>query len=329
MTEIHAIILTLDEEKHIARCIESIRDQCASILVVDSGSKDRTREIAMGLGAEVIENPWINYATQTNKAIAACAGKTGWLMRIDADEYLTPESAAGLHELLDRQPRDVGGIVVRRQIVFLGRRIKWGAIEPSWQLRLWRAGQGSCEQRWMDEHIIVTGKVVRSTIDLVDENLNSLDWWTGKHNRYASREVIDILASRGLLGENMDIQRHSASWQAKLKRFVKEHVYEKLPGGVRPLFFFLYRYVARLGFLDGKPGYYFHILQGFWYRTLIDAKLDEIMALAERQGIPVSEAVRLATGFDPNASAPVPAQPLPRVMASESERSRDRAVAHG
>lgn len=329
MTEIHAIILTLDEEKHIARCIESIRAHCKSILVVDSGSKDRTREIATSLGAEVIENPWINYATQTNKAIAACAGKTGWLMRIDADEYLTPESAAGLHELLDRQPRDVGGIVVRRQIVFLGRRIKWGAIEPSWQLRLWRAEQGSCEQRWMDEHIIVTGKVVRSTIDLVDENLNSLDWWTSKHNRYASREVIDILASRGLLGGNMDIQRHSASWQAKLKRFVKEHVYEKLPGGVRPLFFFLYRYVVRLGFLDGKQGYYFHILQGFWYRTLIDAKLDEIMALAKRQGIPVSEAVRLATGFDPNASAPVPAQPLPRVMASESKRSRDRAVAHG
>ncbi|QQO17700.1 glycosyltransferase family 2 protein [Bradyrhizobium diazoefficiens] len=329
MTEMHAIILTLDEEKHIARCIESIRDQCASILVVDSGSKDRTREIAMGLGAEVIENPWINYATQTNKAIAACAGKTGWLMRIDADEYLTPASAAGLHELLERQPRDVGGIVVRRQIVFLGRRIKWGAIEPSWQLRLWRAGQGSCEQRWMDEHIVVTGKVVRSTIDLVDENLNSLDWWTSKHNRYASREVIDILASRGLLGGNMDIQRHSASWQAKLKRFVKERVYEKLPGGVRPLLFFLYRYLVRLGFLDGKQGYYFHILQGFWYRTLIDAKLDEIMALAKRHGIPVSEAVRLATGFDPNVAVIAPAEPPPRVITVDGEASRARAVAHG
>lgn len=329
MTEIHAIILTLDEEKHIARCIESIRDQCASILVVDSGSKDRTREIATSLGAEVIENPWINYATQTNKAIAACAGKTGWLMRIDADEYLTPASVAGLHDLLDRQPRDVGGIVVRRQIVFLGRRIKWGAIEPSWQLRLWRAGQGSCEQRWMDEHIVVTGKVVRSTIDLVDENLNSLDWWTSKHNRYASREVIDILASRGLLGGNMDIQRHSASWQAKLKRFLKERVYEKLPGGVRPLLFFLYRYVARLGFLDGKQGYYFHILQGFWYRTLIDAKLDEIMALAKRRGISVSEAVRLATGFDPNVAVIAPAEPPPRVITVDGEASRARAVAHG
>jgi glycosyltransferase involved in cell wall biosynthesis len=329
MTEIHAIILTLDEEKHIGRCIESIRDHCTSILVVDSGSRDRTREIAIGLGAEVIENPWINYATQTNKAIAACAGKTGWLMRIDADEYLTAGSAAGLRDLLDRQPRDVAGVLVRRQIMFLGRRIKWGTIEPSWQLRLWRAGQGSCEQRWMDEHIIVTGKVVRSTIDLVDENLNSLDWWTSKHNRYASREVIDILASRGLLGENMDIQRHSASWQAKLKRLVKERVYEKLPSGLRPLFFFLYRYVARLGFLDGKQGYYFHVLQGFWYRTLIDAKLDEIVALAKRQSIPVGEAVRLATGFDPNIAAPPPAQPLPRIVAAEGERSRDRAVAHG
>ena len=73
MVEIHAIILTLDEERHIARCIESIRDHCASILVVDSGSKDRTKEIAAGLGAEVIESPWINYA----RGAWATAAETG------------------------------------------------------------------------------------------------------------------------------------------------------------------------------------------------------------------------------------------------------------
>jgi glycosyltransferase involved in cell wall biosynthesis len=330
MVEIHAIILTLDEEKHIARCIESIRGHCASILVVDSGSKDRTREIAAGLGAEVIENPWINYATQINKAIAACEGKTGWLMRIDADEYLPAASAAGLRALLEQQPPDVAGVVIRRQIVFLGRRIRWGGIEPSWQLRLWRAGHGSCEQRWMDEHIVVTGKVVRSAIDLVDENLNSLDWWTAKHNRYASREVIDILASRGLLGANMDIQRHSASMQAKLKRFVKERVYERLPGGLRPLVFFLYRYVARLGFLDARQGYYFHILQAFWYRTLIDAKLDEIMSMVQTRAVSVSEAVRLATGIDPGSAIPALAEGATRTNASlvEGHPGREHPLAN-
>lgn len=298
MAGIHAIILTLDEEKHIARCIESVRGQCDSILVVDSGSKDRTREIAAGLGAEVIESLWINHATQVNRAIAACAGKTGWLMRVDADEYLTPGSASVLRAVVDRQPPEIAGVLVRRQIVFLGRRIRWGGIEPSWQLRLWRAGEGVCEQRWMDEHMVVTGKVVRSGIDLVDENLNSLDWWTAKHNRYASREVIDILASRGLIGGYADIRRHSASAQAKLRRLVKEWVYDRLPGGLRPLIFFLYRYGLRFGFLDGKQGYYFHILQGFWYRTLVDAKLDEILALVRTRAMSVAEAVRLATGID-------------------------------
>jgi glycosyltransferase involved in cell wall biosynthesis len=305
MADIHAIILTLDEEKHIARCIESIRDHCASVLVIDSGSKDRTRAIAAALGAEVIENPWINHATQVNKAIAACAGKTGWIMRIDADEYLPTASAAGLKTLLDRQPPDVAGVLLRRQIVFLGKRIKWGGIEPSWQLRLWRAGCGACEQRWMDEHVVVTGKVVRSAIDLVDENLNSLDWWTAKHNRYASGEVIDILASRGLLGgPRADSLRSGASLQAKLKRLVKERIYDRLPGGLRPVLYFLYRYVARLGFLDGRSGYYFHILQGFWYRTLIDAKLDEVMSLAQARAIPLSDAVRLTTGVDLKTSVP-------------------------
>jgi glycosyltransferase involved in cell wall biosynthesis len=329
VTDIHAIILTLDEEKHIARCIESISAHCASILVVDSGSTDRTREIARSLGAEVIENPWINYATQLNKGIAACAGKSGWLLRIDADEYLPAASSVALRTMLDRQPPDVAGVMLRRQIVFLGRRIQWGGIEPSWQLRLWRTGQGACEQRWMDEHIVVTGKVVRSSIDLVDENLNSLDWWTTKHNRYASREVIDILASRGLLAGNMNIQRHSASLQAKLKRFVKEQVYEKLPGGLRPLIFFFYRYVVRLGFLDGRPGYYFHVLQALWYRTLIDAKVDEIMSRVKR-GIPVAEAVRQATGIDPSVAMQALTDNLTPVSARDGEEiGQDRAFARG
>lgn len=328
MIQIHAIILTFNEEKHIARCIESIRSQCASVLVVDSDSKDRTCEIAAGLGAEVIVRPWINHATQTNRAIAACAGKSGWLMRIDADEYLPASSALGLCAFLEKQPLDVAGVMVRRQMVFLGRRMRWGGIEPNWQLRVWRAGQGSCAQRWMDERIVVTGQVVRSDIDLVDENLNSLDWWTAKHNGYASREVIDMLVSRGLLGAGTGIDRHDAAAQPKRKR-LKELVYDRLPVGLRPLVFFLYRYVVRLGFLDGRQGYYFHILQAFWYRTLIDAKFEEIMRLAKTRGVPVSEAVRLATGIDPSAAIAASVPAVARISAAMAEERQNHALMRG
>jgi len=299
LAEIHAIILTLNEAQHISRCIESIRAICKTILVVDSGSTDDTVEIARSLGAAVVVHPWLNYATQFNHGITAMVGHSGWLMRIDADEYMTLESAASAMALLDKAPTEVSGILVRRQIIFLGRRIRWGGVEPNWQLRLWRAGQGACEQRWMDEHIMVSGRVIKSDIDIVDENLNSLDWWTTKHNQYASREVIDILSSRGLFLNNDDINLSNASRQAIVKRFIKDNLYNRLPAGLRSIMYFAYRYFFRLGFLDGRSGYFFHILQGFWYRTLVDAKASEVESFAATAGVSIGEAVRIKTGFDP------------------------------
>ena len=150
----------------------------------------------------------------------------------------------------------------------------------------------------MDEHIVTTGNVVKSKLHIVDENLNSIDWWTEKHNKYASREVIDIFASQGLLETNQQIAKSGASGQAKLKRFIKDNIYNRLPGGLSSMLYVFFRYVILLGFLEGKPGYYFHVLQGFWYRTLVDAKMSEIRDYAAAQNVPLVEAVRVKTGFD-------------------------------
>ncbi|TIQ79503.1 MAG: glycosyltransferase family 2 protein, partial [Mesorhizobium sp.] len=188
---IHVVILTLNESVHIARCIESCKDQVESITVIDSGSTDGTVEIAEKLGAEVVRHPWVNYATQLNFGISTLVAKGGWLLRIDADEVLHPAAPCRLSEAVSQAGGDCDGILVQRRIYFLGRRIKYGAIEPSWQLRLWRNGQGRCEQRWMDEHVIVNGNVQKSDIIISDINLNSLTWWSTKHNQYASREAID------------------------------------------------------------------------------------------------------------------------------------------
>lgn len=306
MAEIHAIVLTYNEEIHIARCLTSLSGVCASVTVVDSGSSDKTIEIARSFGAEVISNPWVNYATQLNFGIDRIAGRGGWLLRIDADEYLTTSTRNALPGIADALPVCTDGIMVLRQIVFLGRRIRWGGIEPSWQLRIWRNGRGMCEQRWMDEHIVVKGGVSKSEIDLVDENLKSIDWWTSKHNHYASREAIDILASRGLLSLNEDLTRSGSSPQAKFKRLIKEKIYNKMPGGLRSLFYVIYRYVLRMGFLDGGPGYYFHVLQGFWYRTLVDAKLREIIHEANRTRRPIADVIYKKTGIDIERMIPKP-----------------------
>ncbi len=295
--QIHAIILTLNEEQHIARCIESLGGQCASITVVDSGSGDRTAEIARGLGAQVLTHRWVNYATQMNFAINALAGRHGWLLRIDADEVVDRDSGQSLIEAVSKAPVSTDGLLVQRRMHFLGRRIRYGAIEPSWQLRLWRNGSGRCEQRWMDEHIKVAGMVAKSTIVISDINLNSLSWWTAKHNSYASREAIDVLNARhGFLPAD-SLEGGGASNQARMRRFMKERIYATVPSGPRVLLYFLYRYLFRLGFLDGMSGYYYHLMQGLWYRALVDAKVREIETYAAEKETGIEQAIAAVTGF--------------------------------
>ena len=135
--------------------------------------------------------------------------------------------------------------------------IKWGAFYPHILLRIWRYKDGKMEQRWMDEHIVLSrGKTILiDKADIVDDNQNSFSWWIDKHNNYATREMIDLknleykfMPFDNSLKENNDPQ-------AKLKRIIKEKIYSKLPLGTRPFIYFVYRYIVRLGFLDGFRGF--------------------------------------------------------------------------
>ncbi|TIS80417.1 MAG: glycosyltransferase family 2 protein [Mesorhizobium sp.] len=296
--DVHALILTKDEEIHIGRCIASLLGRVTSITVIDSGSSDNTREIALSLGAVVIENPWVNYATQMNFGIDFLSGRGGWLLRIDADETLDTEHPIDLANIVSKAAIDCDGILMKRRIYFLGRRIRFGGIEPSWQLRLWRNGRGKCEQRWMDEHIIVERRVQKSSLSLSDRNLKSLTWWMSKHNSYASREAADIL-SKKIKGFQPKVEQdRKLSAQAAAKRLMKEKIYLRLPAAWRAFVYFLYRYVILLGFLDGRSGLYFHLLQGFLYRTLVDAKVNEIIDLAKKSNISLEDAIKDRTGID-------------------------------
>jgi glycosyltransferase involved in cell wall biosynthesis len=296
---LHAVILTKNEEMHISRCIRSLGGQCDSITVVDSGSTDRTVELARDNGAEVLFNSWINYSSQMNFAINSLVDRGGWILRIDADEVIDADSKETLLAAVSHAPNIVNGILVQRRIHFLGRRIRHGAIEPSWQLRLFRNGRGRCEQRWMDEHIIVEGQIQKSSIVLSDINLNSISWWTEKHNTYASREAIDSIIGSSNTDEFSSTQ-NSLNRQAMFRRFLKERFYLSMPSGFRAFAYFLYRYVFRFGFLDGKAGFYFHFLQGFWYRILVDAKIREIRDYSLSQGTSTIDAIRARTGIDPH-----------------------------
>jgi glycosyltransferase involved in cell wall biosynthesis len=276
MVDLSVIILTHNESQHIQRCIESLRQITDKIFIVDSYSTDNTVELATELGAVVVQNRWVSYAFQFNYGIENNPFKTAWLMRMDADEYITPELAEEINRTLTATPPDTSAFYIKRRVMFMNKWIKNGGYYPIWLLRVWRRGQGVCEELWMDEHIKVNaGTTARLEHDLVDHNLNNLTWWTQKHNNYAIREVIDLLNIRYNFENRPTVTPDFWGTQEQRKRFLKVR-YANLPLFTRPFLYFLYRYFVKLGFLDGKKGLIWHFLQGFWYRFLVDAKVFEV-----------------------------------------------------
>lgn len=276
MNDVSVIILTHNEEKHIERCIQSLLHFTDKIFIVDSGSTDRTVAIAESLGANVMHNPWVTYAVQFNFGINHTPFKTDWLMRMDADEYVTSELGQEIKQSLAALNNDTTGIYVKRRVMFMNQWIKRGGYYPIWLLRLWRRDKGICEELWMDEHIKLSGgATVQFKNDIVDHNLNNLTWWTQKHNNYAIREVIDLLDIKYNFTEANRVIPKLFGTQDQRKRFLKLK-YASLPLFTRPFAYFFYRYFVKLGFLDGKKGLIWHFLQGLWYRFLVDAKIYEV-----------------------------------------------------
>lgn len=278
MVDLTVIILTYNEEIHIERCIQSLRGLAAHIFIVDSFSTDRTVAIAESLGAKAWRHEFINQAKQFQWALDILPLETEWVMRLDADEYPEPELVDEIRQRLASLPNEITGINLKRRHVFMQRWIRHGARYPLILLRIWRSGKARMEQRWMDEHILLTeGRSITFKHDFSDHSLQNMDWWTAKHNRYATREAIEILNRKYHLFPADDgiVERGSLS-QAGLKRVVKERIYNLLPAFSGPLLYFFYRYFIRLGFLDGKEGLVYHFLQGFWYRFLVEAKVMEL-----------------------------------------------------
>jgi len=277
------LILTFNEEKHIARCIESLSTFATNVFVIDSYSTDKTVEIARSKGAHVYQNKWVNYANQFQWGLDNCPIETEWVMRMDADEYVLPTLADEIKETLTSHvDNDLSGFFIKRRVLFKDKWIRKGGYYPTWLLRVWRYERGKIEERWMDEHIKLTfGNTVQLKNDLVDDNLNDLTWWTNKHNNYATREAIDVLNTIYNFKKYDEVQPKLLGTQEQRRRKLK-HLYVKLPLFIRPFIYFIYRYFIKFGFLDGKQGLIWHFLQGFWYRFLVDAKLYEVYQSAGR-----------------------------------------------
>lgn len=277
------IILTYNEQLHLERCVRSVQRLSSKIFVVDSFSLDGTVDVARSLGVEVIERKFINNADQFQWALDNLKINTQWVMRIDADEYLELDLQEEIQETFLNLPEATVGVYIKRKVFFQGQWIRYGGFYPQTLLRIWKVGHGRVEQRWMDEHIVLppNSKTITLKGHLVDENLKGITFWTDKHNRYASREMTDILIQK-YFPEYKDraLRKMNVDGQARWKRILKDDIYINLPAGIRVVLYFFYRYFLKLGFLDGSKGFIWHFLQGFWYRLLVDVKVMEVEAQA-------------------------------------------------
>src|ERR1035437_2282213 len=188
------IILTFNEEIHIERCLKNAALISKNIFVVDSYSSDKTIEIAKRFTNNIYQGSFVSFSSKLNWAIENLPISTPWTVRLDADEIFCDNFIEKIESLTEIQPNDVTGIYVRRQLWFLNRWMKHGSMYPVFSLRIWKTSCISCEDRLLDEHMILkNGISITSELDIIDNPKISIKTWIQKHNGYSDSEVINLL----------------------------------------------------------------------------------------------------------------------------------------
>lgn len=266
--DVAVIILTYNEELNLPQALDSVVGWAREVFVVDSFSTDRTVEIARHYGCHVVQHPFEDYAKQRNFALLELPIKAEWVFFLDADEWLPEALKQEIATRLASDPVE-RGFLVKRRLIWMGRWIKHGYY-PTWILRLARRGFVRCEERGVNEHLIVDGPVGRLEHDFVHEDRKGLADWIAKHTGYARLEAEELLKRRQGQAQR-EIRARLFGTQAERKRWLRYHLYERLPPLVRPFLFWGYRYLLRGGFLDGREAFIYHFLQALWFPLLIDA----------------------------------------------------------
>ena len=224
------VIITLNEEANLARTLASVA-WADEIVVVDSGSTDRTREVAESFHAKFVVEPWKGFATQKNSALSKATGD--WILSLDADEEVEPALADEIRTIIAANP-SVAGFWIPRKNFFLRRWIKHGGFYPDPKLRLFRRGTGQFEDRMVHEDLHVKGTTASLRNHLLHYSYPTIEDYLEHMNRYSS------------LGAEMAVTKRPRGFSF-------------LDMVIRPKLTFLYNYFLRLGFLDGREGLLLHL----------------------------------------------------------------------
>ena len=275
LTNLTVVVLTYNEAPNIDRCLKSVKDFC-NIKVVDSGSNDQTIEKCRTYTSEIYEHPYETHAKQWQWTLDNVPIETEWLLALDADFCVTEQLKQDINDKLSAFSESIGGVYVRHLYMFGGGRIRFGGTKSYW-LRLVRVQDCRVDYSdLVDFRFLIDAKTQTWNSAVIESNAHDEDIsvWLRKQDKFSLR-----LAVEEELRRNQQLD-----WEVTprfLGNFDERFMWLRdkwlgFPLFIRPVLYFVYRYFLMLGFLDGRAGFLYHFLQGFWLRVIVDWKILQI-----------------------------------------------------
>ena len=266
------LIPTRDEARNISDCLAAV-GFAAERIVYDSLSTDETLELAAAAGAKIVQREFDVFSRHKNWALDNIDFAHDWILIVDADERATAKLAAEIAGIIE-DPAAADGYYIARQNIFQGKWIRHAGMYPDWQLRLFRRGRARYEDRIVHEHMIVEGRTGFLRNHFIHHDFKGVERYLERHNHYASLEAVEIHRMlRDAPGAHRIIAGDLSARGPARRRAIKHFAYRRLP--LRAFLIFLYMYVWKRGFLDGRIGFRYCLLRAF-YEFQVGLKLTEL-----------------------------------------------------
>jgi glycosyltransferase involved in cell wall biosynthesis len=261
--DLTVIILTYNEAENIEQCIRSIDGWATNILIIDSGSTDGTLEKLVHFNVTIVSNVFVNFSLQRNFALSQLdADYNGWVLFLNADEYLTPEIKVEISGSIEG--KKCTNYFLNRKFYWQNKWIKRGYY-PCNIIRLFKNGYAKCEDRSVNEHLIVSGQTGYIQEPFIHKCNKPISYWVEKHINRAKLEAAELSITRQAVPKLKFTNN-----KVETKRWIRLHIWERLPVFIRPFMLFFFRLFIQGGILDGRRAFGYHFLQTLWFTMLID-----------------------------------------------------------
>ncbi|MFC1895261.1 glycosyltransferase family 2 protein [Thermodesulfobacteriota bacterium] len=278
LTPVSVVVFTMNEELNVETALQSVFGWCGEIIVVDSGSSDRSIDICRRYTDRIFSHPYTDHSSQWEWTLGNVDFSFDWILRLDADHVCSEELKANINNVLTGGDQDIKGYYVVHKHYFLNSPVR--GLNTFWLSLVNRNNVRIDKSELVDFRFVVNGKtgILKSPIIENNRKEMDIDFWIDKHQKFAARMAVEeTLRRRGMLKWSSDMSPSLFGTPDQRILWLKNRWY-RLPLYLRPFIFFFYRYFVRLGFVDGSIGFVYHFLQAFWFRMLVDIRITQLEA---------------------------------------------------